>query len=94
LERLWRGGGENDRIMDLKNFRDNENFLGSMVGGQLDDLDFGLNEDMEALNVGGRHLGSQDIQHGLHEWWKGFLIYVLCGLEWSDNIEICAKNIH
>ena len=53
--------------MDLKNFRDNENWLSYVtyvVGGQLDDLDFGLNEDMEALNVGGRHLGSQDIQHG------------------------------
>jgi hypothetical protein len=53
--------------MDLKNFIDNENCLVSMVGGQLDDLDFGLNEDMEAFNVGG-DLGSQDIQHGLHEW--------------------------
>ena len=39
--------------------------LGSPVGGQLDDLDFGLSEAMEALDVGGRHLGSQSIQCAL-----------------------------
>ena len=27
-----------------------------LVGGQLDDLDFGLSEDVEALDVRGRHL--------------------------------------
>ena len=31
------------------------------MGGQLDDLHFGLSEDMESLDVGGRHLGSQGI---------------------------------
>ena len=38
-----------------------------MVGGQLDNLDFGLSITMEALNVGGRHLGNQGIQCGLYE---------------------------
>ena len=37
------------------------------MGGKLDDLGFGLSEDMEALDVGGRHLGSHNIQHGLYE---------------------------
>ena len=32
---------------------------------QLDDFDFGLGEAMEALDVGGRHLGNYDIQGGL-----------------------------
>ena len=36
-----------------------------MVVGQPDD--FGLSEDMEALDIGGRHLGSHGIQHGLYE---------------------------
>ena len=40
--------------MDLLHFGDNEKWLGSLVRGQPDDLDFGLSEDMEALNVGGR----------------------------------------
>jgi hypothetical protein len=35
-------------------------------GCQLDDLDFGLSEDMRALD-GGRHLGNHSIQHGLCE---------------------------
>ena len=58
---------ENDTIIDLQNFGDDENWLGSPVGGQLDDLDFGLSEDMEALDVGGRHLGTQGIRCGLYE---------------------------
>ena len=61
------GNGEIDTIMDLLHFGDDKNWLGSMVGGQLDDLDFGLSEDMKALDVGGRHLGSQVIQCGLDE---------------------------
>lgn len=44
--------------MGLQNCGDDENWLGSLVGGQHDDLEFGLNEDMEALDVEGRHLGS------------------------------------
>ena len=36
------GDGENDTFMDLQNFRDEENRLGSLVGGQPYDLDFGL----------------------------------------------------
>ena len=44
--------------MDLQNFKENENWLGSLVGGQPNDLDFGSSEDMEALDVGGRHLGN------------------------------------
>ena len=44
--------------MNLQNFRDDENRLSSLVGGQPDDLDFGLSKAMEALDVGGRHLGS------------------------------------
>ena len=52
--------------MDLQNFGDDENWIGSLVGGQPNDLDFGLSEDMETLDVGGRHLSSQDIQHGLY----------------------------
>ena len=42
----------------LQNFGDDENWLDSLVGGKLDDLDFGLSEAMEALDVGGRHLGN------------------------------------
>ena len=61
------GSGENDTIMDLQNFRNIENWLGSLVGGQPDDLDFGLSEDMEALHVGGRHLENHAIQCGLYE---------------------------
>ena len=53
------GGGENDTTMDLQNFGDDENWLGSLVGGQLDDLDFGLSETMEVLYVGGRNLNNQ-----------------------------------
>jgi hypothetical protein len=42
--------------------------LGFLVGGQLDGLGFGLSEeDMEALDVGGRHLGSHEIQRGVYE---------------------------
>ena len=52
--------------MDLLHFGDNENWLGSMVGGPPDNLDFRLSEDMEALDVGGRHLGNQGIQCGLY----------------------------
>ena len=44
--------------MDLRNFGDVENWLGVLLGGQPDGLDFGLSEAMEALDVGGRHLGS------------------------------------
>ena len=50
--------------MDLQNFGDDEDWSATFVGGQLDDLEFGLNEDMEALDVGGRHLGCHGIQHG------------------------------
>ena len=53
--------------MGLQNFGDYENWLGALVVGQLDDLDFGLSEDMKSLDVGGRHLGSHGIQHGLYE---------------------------
>ena len=53
--------------MDQLHFGDDENQLGSMMGGQLDDLGFGLSEDMEALDLGGRHLGNQGIQHELYE---------------------------
>ena len=38
-----------------------------MVGGQPNNLDFGLSEDIEALDVVWRHLGSQGIQRGLYE---------------------------
>jgi hypothetical protein len=47
--------------MDLQNFGDDENWLGSLVSGQPDDLDLGLSEVVETLDVGGRHLGSQGI---------------------------------
>ena len=53
--------------MDLQNFGDDEDWLGSLVGGQLDGIDFGLSEDMEALDVGGRYLGNQSIQYGFYE---------------------------
>ena len=53
--------------MDLLHFGDDENWLGSLVGGQHDNLNFGLSEDMEALAVGGRHLGNQGVQRGLYE---------------------------
>ena len=55
------------RIIDLQNFINNENWLGSIVSGQPNDLDFGFSEIMEALDVGGRHLGSKGIQCGLYE---------------------------
>jgi hypothetical protein len=61
------GSGENDTSMDLLHFGDNKNWSSSLVGAQLDDLDCGLSEGMEALDVGGRHLGSQCIQCGLYE---------------------------
>ena len=44
--------------MDPQNFGDDKNWLNYLVGGQLDDLDFGSSEAMEALDVGGRHLGN------------------------------------
>ena len=53
--------------MNVQNFGDDENWLGSLVGGQLDDLDFGLSEALKTLDVGRRHLGSQGIQCGLYE---------------------------
>jgi hypothetical protein len=37
------------------------------VIGQPDILHFGLSEVMEALDVGGRHLGNRGIQCGLYE---------------------------
>jgi hypothetical protein len=52
------GNGENDTTIDLQSFGDVENWLGVLVGGQPDGLDFELSEAMEALDVGGRHLGS------------------------------------
>jgi hypothetical protein len=55
---MKRAVGRMIQIIDLLHFGDDENWLGSLVGGQPDDLDFGLSEDMEALDVGGRHLGS------------------------------------
>jgi hypothetical protein len=55
-------GGGNDRIMDLLNFRDDENCSCFLVDGQPYDLDFGLSEDIEALDVGGRHLGCHVVQ--------------------------------
>ena len=61
------GDGEDDTIMDLQNFGDDENWIGSLEGGQPNNLDFGLSEDMQALDLGGRHLGSQGIQLGLFE---------------------------
>ena len=60
-------GGENDIVMHPQNFGDDEIWLGSLVGGQPNDLDFGLSEATEALDVGGRHLGCQGIQCGFHE---------------------------
>ena len=37
------------------------------MGDQPNDLDFGLNEDMEALDLGERNLSSHDIHHMLYE---------------------------
>jgi hypothetical protein len=59
--------GENNTIMDLQNFEDNENWLGTLVDGQSDDLESELSEDMKSLDVGGRHLGNESIQHGLYK---------------------------
>ena len=52
--------------MDLLHFGDDENWLSSLVGGQPNELDFGLSERY-GLDVGRRHLGSQGIQQGLYE---------------------------
>ena len=38
------GVGENDTIMNLQNFGDGENQLGSLVGGQPDGPHFGLSK--------------------------------------------------
>ena len=54
-------------MLDLQNFGDDENWLGSLMGGQLDDLDFGLSEAIENLNLGGMHLGSHGIHCGLYK---------------------------
>jgi len=51
--------------MDLQNFGDDENWLGSLVGGQPDDLKIRLSEAMETLYVGGRHMDNLGIQYGL-----------------------------
>ena len=63
------GGGVIDTTTNLQKFGHghDEHWLGSLVGGQVDDLDFGLSEAMEALDVGGRHLGSHGFQCGLYE---------------------------
>ena len=37
------------------------------MGGQPDDLGFGLSEGMEVLDVGGRHLDSHVISCGFYE---------------------------
>ena len=66
-EHYEEGGGKNDLITNLQNSRNDENWLGGLVGGQPDDLCFGLSEDMEALHVGGRHLANRAIQCGLYE---------------------------
>ena len=57
------GGGENDTIMDLLHFGDNENWLSSLVGGQSNGLNFELSEYMKALAVGGRHFGQ--LEHSM-----------------------------
>lgn len=54
------GCGENDIVLDLLHFEEDENWLGSLVCAQPYDLDYGLNEGLEAFDVGGRHLGSQE----------------------------------
>ena len=48
-----KGGEENDTTMDLLHFKDDENWLGYLVGGQPDNLDLGLSENMEVFDVGG-----------------------------------------
>ena len=67
LEDYEEGGGEDGAIVDLQNFGEDDNWWGSLVGGQLDDLHFGLSEGMEALDVGWRHVGSWGIQRRLYE---------------------------
>ena len=37
--------------MDLQNFGDDENQSSTLVGGQLEDFDFGLSKAMEAFDV-------------------------------------------
>ena len=56
--------------MNLQNFKDDEKWLGSPVGGQSHDVDFGLSEAMEALDTGGRQLDSHDIECGLYKMMK------------------------
>jgi hypothetical protein len=53
--------------LDLQHFGNDENWLVFLVGGQPYDFGFGLSEDMEVFNVGGRHLGIHGIQHGIYE---------------------------
>ena len=50
-------------VMDIQNLGDDENWWGSLVGGQHDDMEWSY----EALDVGGRHLDNQGIQCGLYE---------------------------
>ena len=59
-EHLEEGGGDNHTIMDLANFRDDENQLGSLVG----DLGFGLSEAMEALDIGRMHVATRAFNVG------------------------------
>jgi hypothetical protein len=46
---MKRAVGRMVQIIDLLHFGDDENWLGSLVGGQPDDLDFGLSEDIWKL---------------------------------------------
>jgi hypothetical protein len=65
------------------------------VGGQLDDLNFGLSEDVKALDVGGRHLSSHGIQHGLYQdddeeyglddFWTRSVV------QWTPSVYVYAK---
>ena len=65
LGTLWRGSEENDTIMDLLHFGDGENWLGSMVGRQPNDIDVGLRKDMKALDVWG----------GIWQWGHSMWLY-------------------
>ena len=65
-----KGGEKNDTIVDLLHCEDNENWLGSLVGGQLDDFDFQLREDMKALDVCGDIWQSRHSMWALSSWWR------------------------
>ena len=67
-------------------------FRGTVVGGQPYDVDFGLSEDMKALDVRGRHLGSQGIEHGFMNIWTTVFVWWTHGVYVTSNFQSCPMG--